>query len=301
MLSIVSPGQGSQRQGMFVEWLKNSTVEKQIINYSKITDLDLIKLGTISSDEEIRNTSIAQILLTLNSIISFQELIKQKQIDLNSVIFAGHSVGELASGYFAGFYDEETTILLALARGKFMYECSKKSETGMSAILGGDKEEVTTQVSNFDLEIANVNCHGQIVVAGLIENLEQLEKNPIQNTRVRRLQVSGAFHTKYMKEAQDKFKEFTSGVTFQNAKFRFISNSNGEEIRSGNEFRDKLVNQITSPVRWDLCQDKLTSLGVSTLIELAPAGVLAGLIKRQNPAIKSILINSLDDIKNLSI
>jgi len=290
----VTPGQGSQTSGMYSTWITDRANKELIAKYSELIDLDLFHYGTSASQAEITATNIAQPLLTALAFMSFGKL----EVNSNTnIIYSGHSVGEFSSASLAGFYSDETAMKLVTIRGKAMAEAAaSNSATGMSAVLGGDKAEVIKHIEQFDLVPANVNSNGQIVASGLLTNLEKLSENPPASTKVRKLEVAGAFHSQFMKSAESELeKEFTRGeITDSNSSF--ISNKDGQIVKDSYELKTRLITQITSPVRWDLCQAKMIELGVTGMLELAPAGVLTGIAKREMPGVELFAIKSPEDI-----
>jgi [acyl-carrier-protein] S-malonyltransferase len=279
---------------MYSTWITDQSNKELVTKYSELIDLDLIHHGTVASQNEITATNVAQPLLTALAFMSYSKLqIKSKE----NIIFSGHSVGEFSAACLAGFYSDETAMKLVSVRGKAMADAAaSNSATGMSAVLGGDKAEVIKHIEQFDLVPANVNSNGQIVASGLLSNLEKLSANPPASTKVRKLEVAGAFHSQFMKSAESELeKEFTQ-VELNEPTCSFISNKDGQIITDSTELKNRLISQITSPVRWDLCQAKMIELGVSGMLELAPGGVLTGIAKREMPGVELFAIKSPDDI-----
>lgn len=290
----MTPGQGSQTSGMYSTWITDEVNKEVVTKYSDLIDLDLIHYGTVASQSEITATNVAQPLLTALAFMSFNKLnLKSNE----SIIYSGHSVGEFSAACLAGFYSDETAMKLVSVRGKAMAEAAaSNSATGMSAVLGGDKAEVIKHIEHFDLVPANVNSNGQIVASGLLSDLEKLSANPPASTKVRKLEVAGAFHSQFMKSAESELeKEFTQ-VELTKPTCSFISNKDGQIITDSTELKNRLVSQITSPVRWDLCQAKMIELGVTGMLELAPGGVLTGIAKRELPGVELFAIKSPEDI-----
>ena len=290
----MTPGQGSQTSGMYSTWITDKANKDIVTKYSGLIDLDLIHYGTVASQSEITATNVAQPLLTALAFMSFSKL------EVNStenLIYSGHSVGEFSAASLAGFYSDETAMKLVSVRGKAMAEAAaSNSATGMSAVLGGDKAEVIKYIEQFDLVPANVNSNGQIVASGLISNLEKLSANPLASTKVRKLEIAGAFHSQFMKSAESELdKEFTQ-IELTYPFSGFISNKDGQIITDSTELKNRLISQITSPVRWDLCQAKMIEIGVTGMLELAPGGVLTGIAKREMPGVELFAIKSPEDI-----
>ena len=290
----MTPGQGSQTSGMYSSWITDSANKELIAKYSELIDLDLLHYGTSASQLEITATNIAQPLLTALAFMSFGKL----EVNSNSnIIYSGHSVGEFSAASLAGFYSDKTAMKLVNVRGKAMAEAAASNNaTGMSAVLGGDKAEVIRHIEQFDLVPANVNSNGQIVASGLLSNLEKLSENPPASTKVRKLEVAGAFHSQFMKSAESELEKEFAQVEVANSNSSFISNKDGQIVKDSSELKNRLITQITSPVRWDLCQAKMIELGVTGMLELAPAGVLTGIAKREMPGVELFAIKSPEDI-----
>ena len=290
----MTPGQGSQTSGMYSTWITDSANKELIAKYSELIELDLFHYGTSASQAEITATNIAQPLLTALAFMSFGKL----EVNSNTnIIYSGHSVGEFSAACLAGFYTDETAMKLVNVRGKAMAEAAaSNSATGMSAVLGGEKNEVIKHIEQFDLVPANVNSNGQIVASGLLTNLEKLSENPPASTKVRKLEVAGAFHSQFMKSAESELEKEFAQLEVNNSSSIFISNKDGQIVKDSSELKNRLITQITSPVRWDLCQAKMIELGVTGMLELAPAGVLTGIAKREMPGVELFAIKSPEDI-----
>jgi [acyl-carrier-protein] S-malonyltransferase len=298
VLAIVSPGQGSQSAQMLSNWLEDSTSENLLNDFSKFVGLDLIELGTKATSEEIKQTEISQPLIVATSLLALHLLdISKLDPPADSVLVGGHSVGEFAAAKIAQAIDNQTALELVSARGKAMAISAKESaDTGMSAVLGGEKAQIINQIEEFGLVAANVNADGQIVAAGEISLLEKFAQNPPAGTRVRPLDVSAAFHTKFMTSAKNNLSSLFESKNFNDLKYKMVSNKDGEIVKNSTDLKDRLLSQIDSPVRWDLCQETFKKFGITGLLELAPGGVLAGIAKRELPSVELFSIKSLEDI-----
>jgi [acyl-carrier-protein] S-malonyltransferase len=279
---------------MYSTWITDAANKELIEQYSELIDLDLFQYGTSASQVEITATNIAQPLLTALAFMSFGKL---KVNSNTNIVYSGHSVGEFSAASLAGFYSDETAMKLVNVRGKAMADAAaSNSATGMSAVLGGDKAEVIKHIEQFDLVPANVNSNGQVVASGLLTNLEKLSENPPASTKVRKLEVAGAFHSQFMKSAESELEKEFAQVKVTDSNSSFISNKDGQIIKDSSELKNRLITQITSPVRWDLCQAKMIELGVTGMLELAPAGVLTGIAKREMPGVELFAVKSPEDI-----
>ena len=166
----------------------------------------------------------------------------------------------------------------------------------MSAVLGGEREEVIAKLAQHGLTAANENGAGQIVAAGTLEQLAALESDPPDGARVRPLSVAGAFHTKHMAPAVGILAQHAKAISTHDARSRILSNADGAVVQDGREVLKRLVTQVSNPVRWDLCMQTMLDLGVTGLIELPPAGTLVGLAKRAMPGVECVSLKTPDDM-----
>jgi [acyl-carrier-protein] S-malonyltransferase len=267
---------------------------KLINQFSKICEIDLLKLGTTANQSEVTATNNAQPLLASLAFLSAKKLTWGKY---QGIIFSGHSVGELSACSLAGFYSMQDAMQLVFVRGNAMAEAAMSSEaTGMSAVLGGKKDEVIKHIQNHNLVPANVNSEGQIIASGLLTDLERLANNPPDSTKVRKLDVAGAFHSEFMKPAEVRLAQQFNQINVNKPRYRYISNKDGSLVTDSSDLKNRLVSQISSPVRWDMCQATMKDLGVTGMLELAPGGVLTGIAKREMPGVELFAIKSPEDI-----
>jgi [acyl-carrier-protein] S-malonyltransferase len=276
VLAVLSPGQGSQKPGFLSSWLELPGGESRLRWWSALAGVDLIHLGTVADAEEIKDTARTQPLLVAAALLAAEHL---PMYDVGLV--AGHSVGELSATALAGVLPAEAAITLAGVRGREMAAACALEATGMSAVLGGDEAEVLEAIDKLGLFPANRNAAGQIVAAGAIDALGKLAADPPGSARVRPLQVAGAFHTPYMAPAEQALAAVAGGVTVLDPARILLSNLDGAAVIHGREMLQRLVRQVTAPVRWDLCMRTLRDLGVTGVLELPPAGTLAALVKRE--------------------
>jgi [acyl-carrier-protein] S-malonyltransferase len=297
LLALVAPGQGSQSVGMLAPWVVDSKTKDLVQSWSKLVSVDLLKLGQFGTADEIKSTDIAQLLIFVTSILSSLDLDLRNEKD-SSIVYAGHSVGEFAAYSLAGAFEVDQALRLVAKRGQAMLAATKVfSKTGMSAVLGGNKEEVVSYLREFDLIPANINSNGQIIAAGTLENLDRLANTPLKGTRIRPLEVSAAFHTKFMEPAVSQFTEIFKVVSVKSPRQIVLSNKNGERVSNSTDITENLIQQVISPVRWDLCQAKMVELGVTGMLELAPGGTLCGIAKKEIPNVETFAIKSPEDIQ----
>lgn len=289
MLAIIAPGQGSQTPGMLGPWLEDAQIRAMADEISDAIGVDLVHLGTTADSDEIKDTANAQPLIVAAGLISAHAL---GATDSASYV-AGHSVGEITAAAIAGVLTPLDAMKLVRARGVEMAQAASVKPSGMAAVLGGDREIVLKAISDLGLVAANDNGGGQIVAAGDLAALAQLAP---EGARVRPLAVAGAFHTSYMQPAVDPLRALAAAISASAPTVGVLSNKDGAVVTDGSEVLDRIVNQIANPVRWDLCMETLATLGVTGVIEVAPAGTLVGLIKRAVPSIEQFALKSPADI-----
>lgn len=294
MIVVACPGQGSQTPGFLASWLELDGVADSLARYSEAAEVDLIAHGTESDADTIRDTRIAQPLIVAASLIASQALVERAGRRADGV--AGHSVGELAAIVGTGVISAEESMRLVGIRGRAMSDAAAHTPTGMSAVIGGDEQAVLERLAELELTPANYNGGGQIVAAGALPALASLAEAPVKGTRVIPLQVAGAFHTAYMSSAVDALRSAVADVTPHDPNLTLWTNRDGSVVTSGTQALDFIVDQVSSPVRWDLCMASFADAGITGMIELAPAGALAGLAKRGLRGTPVVAVKSPDDL-----
>ncbi|CAL9273813.1 MULTISPECIES: ACP S-malonyltransferase [Streptomyces] len=295
MLVLVAPGQGAQTPGFLTDWLALPGAADRVAAWSDAIGLDLAHYGTKADADEIRDTSVAQPLLVAAGILSASALGAVPGFAPGAV--AGHSVGEITAAAFAGVLDDTAALTLVRKRGLAMAEAAAVTETGMSALLGGDPEVSVAHLEKLGLTPANVNGAGQIVAAGTMEQLAALAEDKPEGVRkIVPLKVAGAFHTHHMAPAVDKLAEAAKALTPADPKVTYVSNKDGQAVTSGTEVLERLVGQVANPVRWDRCMETFQALGVTALIEVCPGGTLTGLAKRALPGVKTLALKTPADL-----
>lgn len=289
MRVIVAPGQGSQKPGFLSPWCELPGVRDTLGHWSEIAKVDLVTHGTVSDQDTIRDTQVAQPLIVAAGLLTGRALIDKLGDD--TVSFAGHSVGEFTASALAGVFSDDDAMRLVGVRGRAMAEASAKEPTGMAAVLGADYDTLAPVLEQRGLVPANVNGAGQIVAAGAQSALAELAGNPPEGCRVIPLEVAGAFHTHYMASAVEVLREAAGTVSVSDPQATLYTNRDGSRVSSGSQMVELLIGQVASPVRWDLCMESFARDGVTELIELAPAGALVGLAKR---ALKDVTASKLD-------
>lgn len=294
MLVIVCPGQGSQTPGFLEPWLELPAFKESIEIAQSASGLDLQTYGTLSDADTIKDTAIAQPLIVSASLASYAALSAAGLKNVAGV--AGHSVGELAAASIAGVFDTATAMEFVTKRGSEMAKAASLTKSSMAAVLGGDRDEVVAYLTARGLSAANYNGSGQIVAAGDADAIAALAAEPMAGTRVIPLAVAGAFHTDFMAPAVSELANYAAGLATEDAEIKLWTNKDGSTVKSGSEYLNLLVNQVSNPVRWDLCMEAMVSAGVTALIELSPAGTLVGLAKRGMPGIETLALKTPDQL-----
>ena len=296
---IVAPGQGSQTPGFLEPWLAEPRFADHLGALSEAAGIDLAAHGTVSDADTIRDTAVAQPLIVAASLMALAAVLDEGSGSgwkRKTAGIAGHSVGEIAAAAGAGILSEHDAMTLVTARGTAMAAAAAQLATGMSAVIGGDQDELLARLDALGLQPANFNGGGQIVVAGELPALAALQSDPPAGARVIPLQVAGAFHTRYMQPAVETLRAVANSLTVNDPHWTIWTNKDGSIVTSGTAFVDLLVGQVASPVRWDLDMEAFAAAGVTGLIELAPAGALVGLAKRGLKGMPSVAVKTPDDI-----
>ena len=303
MLVVTCPGQGAQSPGMLAPWTEVDGFTDTLGRAGEVVGADLLAHGTTSDADTIRDTAVAQPLLVATALASLRAVLgagpgtslADRATGAYDVV-AGHSVGELAAAAAAGVLTDEEALRLVAVRGAAMARAAAATPTGMSAVLGGDPEEVAALLASLGLVAANVNGGGQVVAAGALDALAALGEQAPRRARVVPLQVAGAFHTEHMAPAADELATAAAGLSPQHPVVTLLGNADGAVVTDGDDALARLVAQVARPVRWDLCQQTLTELGVTALLELAPGGVLTGLARRTLPGVETLALTSPADL-----
>lgn len=298
MIVVVCPGQGSQTPGFLNPWLELPSFKSSLLAMQEASGIDLVTHGTVSDADTIRDTAVAQPLIVAAGVATLAAMLDGKSAAEAGIAgVSGHSVGEITAAVVSGVFDAETGIQFVNERGQAMAKAAALEATSMAAVLGGDQAEIEAKLASLELEPANYNGSGQIVAAGTVAAIAELQANPVAGTRVIPLQVAGAFHTRFMKPAVETLREYSKLIRINDPSIALWSNNGGRKVASGAEFVELLVNQVSSPVRWDLCMAAMVEAGVTGIIELAPAGTLVGLAKRAMPGIQSVAVKTPENLE----
>jgi [acyl-carrier-protein] S-malonyltransferase len=297
VLIIVAPGQGSQTPGFLTPWLQQPAFEARLHWLSTVAGLDLRHYGTDADAETIRDTAVAQPLLVAAGLVAALELFPHPADAFGRIgAVSGHSVGEITAAAGAGVITAEQAMVLVRERGRAMADAAAVTPTGMTAVLGGDRDEVLAALQRHGLTAANHNGPGQVVAAGTLEQLDALKSDPPPRARLAPLSVAGAFHTDHMKPAVQVLEQLSAAVTTHDARTPVLSNLDGALLHDGHDVLTRIVRQVSTPVRWDLCLEAMADLGVTGVLELPPSGTLTGIAKRALRGVETFALSTPDQL-----
>ncbi|TDO44544.1 [acyl-carrier-protein] S-malonyltransferase [Kribbella sp. VKM Ac-2527] len=297
MLVIVAPGQGAQSPGFLEPWLEDPVFASRLHWLSAVAGLDLAHYGTKADADTIRDTAIAQPLLVASSLLAALAVFPHPADAFTKMgAAAGHSVGEIAAAAGTGVITAEQAMVLVRERGKAMAEAAAQTATSMTAVLGGDRDEVLAKIAEHGLTAANDNGPGQIVAAGTVEELAAFAADPPAKARLVPLSVAGAFHTKHMEPAVRTLSDYSAAISTHDPRSRLISNRDGQIVHDGQEVLRRLVQQVNAPVRWDLCMQTMADLQVTGILEMPPAGTLTGIAKRALKGVETFALKTPDQL-----
>jgi [acyl-carrier-protein] S-malonyltransferase len=299
MIALLAPGQGTQSPGMLTPWLALDGAPERVTAWSEATGLDLRWLGTTADAEQVRDTAVTQPLTVALSLLAAEELARRVDLAAEAPV-AGHSVGELTAVAVAGVLTADEAVAFAAVRGREMAASCAREPTGMSAVLGGEPEEVTAVLAELGLEVANHNGAGQIVAAGPTDALAALAARQPAHARVVALPVAGAFHTRFMAPAEHALARYAAQLTAKDPARPLLSNAEGHVVTEGAEMLRRLVAQVTKPVRWDCCMATLRALAVTATVELPPAGTLSALVKRDLKGTVTLALKAPEDLDKVA-
>ncbi|MGY5764621.1 ACP S-malonyltransferase [Brachybacterium sp. DNPG3] len=295
MLAIVCPGQGSQKPGFLSPWLELPGVPDTLGALSEAAGIDLIRHGTESDEDTIRDTAVAQPLLVAAGIIAEGAL--RGDEPLRADVLAGHSVGEVTAAALAGVLSAEDALRLVAVRSQAMATAAAQTPTGMAAVVGGVRDEVVAAIERHGLHPANINSAAQVVAAGSLEAIAALGEDAPTRARVIPLKVAGAFHTPFMAAAREELAAFAPSLSPADPIVPLVSNAGGEVVESGARYLELIVSQVASPVDWEACSGVLRDRSLTALIEVAPGGTLTGLAKRELKGVATLALNTPDDLE----
>ncbi|MFD1990965.1 ACP S-malonyltransferase [Paenibacillus nicotianae] len=305
-IAFVFPGQGAQKVGMAKDVYDALPQAAQLFKTADETlGFSISELAFEGPEEQLKQTANTQPAL-LTASIALLEALKSKNIIPDYV--AGHSLGEYSALVAANALDFEQAVAIVRARGQFMEQAVPSGQGAMAAVLGAEREPLAAlcaevSATGHAVELANVNCPGQIVVSGSVEGVNAVSARvkEIGGKRAIMLEVSGPFHSSLMKSAADQLSERLQSVSFRDATVPVVANVTATTVTNASDIQALLVEQVYSPVLWEDSVRFLIHEGVDTFIEIGPGNVLTGLIKKIDKNVRLINISSLESIEALQV
>ena len=303
MTAVVFPGQGSQFIGMSKDFFDNFEIAR--LTFEEIEDYVQIDLKSIIFDgkEDLINiTKFTQLSIFTASLVIFKSLQNEMNLNEDTInVVLGHSLGEYTALACSNKLNLKDCSLILKKRGELMNNAVEPNKSGMAALIGKDSNYIQQVIekNNINLEIANDNSPIQVVVSGNIEDIKKNKELFLQNEikKYVLLNVSSAFHSKFMNEAQNILSKEIDNLNFKSNNISLISNFTAEISNSNNEIISSLKNQMANTVRWTESIKKLEEIGETNIIEIGPNKVLSGLIKRISNKFDIKSINTILDIK----
>ena len=297
-IALLFAGQGAQAVGMGKDLTDQFTAAADLSRRAdEILGRKLSDIAWNGPIEELTKTSNCQPALFVHGLACLS-ILRELAGNFSIGGAAGLSLGELTAHAAAGTFDFENGLRLVQKRGSFMDEACAATTGGMAAMIGADENSVRKLAADEEVDVANINSPGQIVISGELAKVEAAVAVAKEHgiRRATMLNVAGAYHSRLMQGAYEKLGAALQHVVVQPPRFPVISNVTGQEVRTPIEIRRTLQDQVTSTVRWVDCMERLVALGCDLFIELGPGGVLAGLLKRTR---KDVDVVSVDDVESL--
>ena len=295
---ILFSGQGAQKVGMGKDWAETSaTARSMVAQADKVLGFSLSDIMFDGPDEELTKTSRCQPALYLHGLMALA-LIRERLPNLTPVAAAGLSLGEFTAHAAAGSFSFEDGLRLVARRGEFMEAACQATEGAMAALIGGEESQVRALAAAADVDVANLNAPGQIVISGTAAGIDAAiaQAKDFGIRRAIKLNVAGAYHSRLMQSAQDQLASELALVSIQAPSLPVVCNFAARPVSEPAEIRSMLENQVTGSVRWTESIEALIAMGHRNFLELGPGKVIAGLVSKID---KDVTVHSVEDLASL--
>lgn len=294
---LIFPGQGAQQVGMGQDLCAAFPAAREMMQQADAAlGTPLTEVMFKGPDEELTRTCHCQPALYLHGVVLWQLL--REMVDVQPVASAGLSLGEFTAHAVAGTFDWQEGLKLVQKRGSYMEEACQAAAGSMAALIGGSPEAADKLAADCDVDVANLNCPGQIVLSGSVEGIDKA----VAGARAagfklaKKLNVAGAYHSRFMQSAQAKLQPDLQALDIRTPQFPVYSNFGGRPVEGPEDIRAMLGGQVCGTVRWQACMEDLVQRGERLFIELGPGKVLAGLMSR---ICKEAVVLSVSDVASL--
>ncbi|MDR1414031.1 MAG: ACP S-malonyltransferase [Puniceicoccales bacterium] len=299
--ALIFPGQGAQYVGMGLSICENSSAGKKIFSEAgEVLGDAFLQICLRGSEETLTQTSICQPALFLHGYAA-AAILREKIPEKEYSIAYGLSLGELTALCVAGVFDFKTGLQLVAERGRLMQKSCEETDGAMLCLIGGNSEEVAAVCAETGIEMANLNCPGQIVVSGATGSIKKAKEvaEKMAFKRVLLLNVAGAYHSRLMEKAARKFENFLNEVQFQVPQIKVLSNVTGMPVESPGEIKKLLAEQIVSPVLFEKCCRSALQMGISEFFECGPGKALSGIVRKISGDVSLRNFDRMEDFDNL--
>jgi [acyl-carrier-protein] S-malonyltransferase len=295
---LLFSGQGAQKVGMGKDLVENSATARKLVQQAdQALGFSISDIMFHGPDEELTKTSFCQPALYLHGMIAL-EMIRERLPNFAPAAAAGLSLGEFTAHAAAGTFSFEDGLRLVARRGAFMEEACLATEGAMAALIGGDEDQVRALAAAADVDVANLNAPGQIVLSGTVAGIDDAvaRAKEFGIRRAIKLNVAGAYHSRLMQSAQDQLAIELAGIAMQPPSIPVVCNFGASAVSEPAEIRRLLESQVTGSVRWSESVQALIAMGHRTFLELGPGKVIAGLVGKID---KEVTVHSVEDLASL--